>query len=43
MLSNVVLEKTLESPLDTKAIKLVDPKGNPKVNPTGAPYCKIQT
>ena len=24
----VVLEKTLESPLDTKEIKLVDPKGN---------------
>ena len=43
MLSNVVLEKTLESPLDCKETKLVDPKGNPKVNPKGTPYCKIQT
>jgi len=25
---NVVLKKTLESPLDSKAIKLVNPKGN---------------
>ena len=25
----VVLEKTLESPLDSKGIKLVNPKGNP--------------
>ena len=28
MLSNVVLEETLESPLDCKEIKLVNPKGN---------------
>ena len=28
MLPNVVLEKTLESPLDSKEIKLVNPKGN---------------
>ena len=28
MLLNVVLEKTLESPLDYKEIKLVNPKGN---------------
>ena len=28
MLLNVVLEKTLESPLDCKEIKLVNPKGN---------------
>jgi len=28
MLSNYVLEKTLESPLDSKEIKLVNPKGN---------------
>ena len=28
MLLNVVLEKTLESPLDSKKIKPVNPKGN---------------
>ena len=28
MLSNCVLEKTLESPLDSKEIKPVNPKGN---------------
>ena len=28
MFLNLVLEKTLESPLDCKEIKLVDPKGN---------------
>ena len=28
MLSNCVLEKTLESPLDSKEIKAVNPKGN---------------
>ena len=28
LLSNVVLEKTLESPLDNKEIKPVNPKGN---------------
>ena len=28
MLSNVVLEKNIESPLDSKEIKLVNPKGN---------------
>ena len=28
MLSNVVLEKTLKSPLDSKEIKPVNPKGN---------------
>ena len=28
MLQIVVLEKTLESPLDSKEIKLVNPKGN---------------
>ena len=28
MLSNVMLEKTIESPLDSKEIKLVNPKGN---------------
>ena len=28
MLLNVVLEKTLESPLDCKEIQLVNPKGN---------------
>ena len=28
MLSNLVLEKTLESPLDNKVIKQVNPKGN---------------
>ena len=28
MLLNCVLEKTLESPLDSKEIKLVKPKGN---------------
>ena len=28
MLLNVVLEKTLESPLDSKKIKSVNPKGN---------------
>ena len=28
MLSIVVLEKTLESPLDSKEIKSVNPKGN---------------
>ena len=28
MLSNLVLEKTLESPLDNKVIKPVNPKGN---------------
>ena len=28
MLSNHVLEKTLESPLDSKEIKPVNPKGN---------------
>ena len=28
MLSNCVLEKTLESPLDSKEIKLINPKGN---------------
>ena len=28
MLSTVVLEKTLESPLDSKKIKPVNPKGN---------------
>ena len=28
MLLNVVLEKTLESPLDSKEIKPVNPKGN---------------
>ena len=28
MLSNVVLEKTLEYPLDCKKIKPVNPKGN---------------
>ena len=28
MLSNVVLEKALESPLDSKEIKPVNPKGN---------------
>ena len=28
MLLNVVLEKTLESPMDSKEIKPVNPKGN---------------
>ena len=28
MLSNLVLEKTLESPLENKVIKPVNPKGN---------------
>ena len=28
MLSNVVLDKTLASPLDSKEIKAVNPKGN---------------
>ena len=28
MLLNVVLEKTLESPMDTKEIQPVNPKGN---------------
>ena len=28
MLLNVMLEKTLENPLDSKEIKLVRPKGN---------------
>ena len=28
MLSNWVLDKTFESPLDSKEIKLVNPKGN---------------
>ena len=35
MLSNVVLEKTLESPLDCKETKLVDPKVNPEYSLEG--------
>ena len=43
MLSNAVLEKTFENPVDSKEMKPVNPKGNPKVNPKGTSYCQIQT
>ena len=39
----VVLEKTLESPLDCKEIKLVNPKGDQPWKFTGRIYAKAET
>ena len=43
MLLNVVLEKTLESPLDCKEIKPVNPKGNQSWIFIGRTDAKVET
>ena len=43
MLFNVVLEKTLESPLDCKEIQLVHPKGDQSWVSTGRTDAKVET
>ena len=43
MLFNVVLEKTLESPLDCKEIQLVDPNGDQSWVFTGRTDAKVET